>query len=491
MRKINQKSDFDLLLDLQLCVKHDDGTCSKSNVGFPDYDWTAKFYTFNMWNAYIASKRGDVLTNCFDDGGRIHVVFNNHKLGNGMLKCEFSAYIPDAVYPDGHRLTVTKQTIDVELVSDASDCPSIADVEFIMPYIKGEKGDTGEPGKDGRDGINGDKGDKGDKGDPFTYADFTPEQIAELQKPATDAAEKMQIAENGRVSAEKKRVQNETAREDAEKKRADEFAGFEDVLAGKQNKLTTSDDLHISESNMLSLTDMAKKRLFIDMWNEACGKWGGYNKETGYFELNELTDITYEEALNIYSMTANLNINGSFSLNNMNIRTNLPLRISYNGETIFSCGTNFHNEHIEIVNTASPSNDNCGYLNIETHGFKFPKAIKIIGILGICNIVGLPEHVMIMPMCEEVFIRFNRNNYTIPFYMYRCGKLNLASMQFLVSKSLSQQNNLTIVVHPDVYAKLTGDTTNTAAATLAPEQLAQWQQVLTDASNKNIQFITQ
>lgn len=33
------------------------------------------------------------------------------------------------------------------------------------------------------------KGEKGDKGDPFTYDDFTPEQIAELQRPATEAAE--------------------------------------------------------------------------------------------------------------------------------------------------------------------------------------------------------------------------------------------------------------------------------------------------------------
>ena len=31
------------------------------------------------------------------------------------------------------------------------------------------------------------KGDKGDKGDPFTYNDFTPEQIAELQRPALEA----------------------------------------------------------------------------------------------------------------------------------------------------------------------------------------------------------------------------------------------------------------------------------------------------------------
>ena len=32
------------------------------------------------------------------------------------------------------------------------------------------------------------KGDKGDKGEAFTYADFTPEQIEELQQPAIDAA---------------------------------------------------------------------------------------------------------------------------------------------------------------------------------------------------------------------------------------------------------------------------------------------------------------
>jgi hypothetical protein len=33
---------------------------------------------------------------------------------------------------------------------------------------------------------------KGDKGDPFTYQDFTPEEIAELQKPARDAAAEIQ-----------------------------------------------------------------------------------------------------------------------------------------------------------------------------------------------------------------------------------------------------------------------------------------------------------
>ena len=40
----------------------------------------------------------------------------------------------------------------------------------------------------GDTGAKGDRGEKGEKGDPFTYDDFTESQIAELQRPATEAA---------------------------------------------------------------------------------------------------------------------------------------------------------------------------------------------------------------------------------------------------------------------------------------------------------------
>lgn len=84
-------------------------------------------------------------------------------------------------------------------------------------------------------------GEKGDKGDPFTYDDFTPEQIADLQRPATEAAEvanqaaekankaatdiealgvtltaeeaKRESAESGRASAESERAEAEVLRE--------------------------------------------------------------------------------------------------------------------------------------------------------------------------------------------------------------------------------------------------------------------------------------
>ena len=68
--------------------------------------------------------------------------------------------------------------------------------------------------------------------------------------------------------------------------------------------------------------------------------------------------------------------------------------------------------------------------------------------------------------------------------------LSLATMQQIASKTAAEGEPFTITVHPDVYAKLTGDTTNEAAAALTPEELVQWQQVLTDAVAKNISFAT-
>lgn len=47
----------------------------------------------------------------------------------------------------------------------------------------GPKGDKGDPGETGPQGPQGPQGEKGPKGDPFTYADFTEEQIEGLKGP--------------------------------------------------------------------------------------------------------------------------------------------------------------------------------------------------------------------------------------------------------------------------------------------------------------------
>ena len=87
---------------------------------------------------------------------------------------------------------------------------------------KGDKGDAGEMGLQGIQGIQGikgDKGEKGDKGDAFTYADFTPTQIAELQKPATDKIVELNTLESTLVNSENTRISNENNRISAENSR--------------------------------------------------------------------------------------------------------------------------------------------------------------------------------------------------------------------------------------------------------------------------------
>lgn len=52
---------------------------------------------------------------------------------------------------------------------------------YAIPAIHGEKGADGETGPQGPQGPQGEKGEKGDKGDPFTYDDFTAEQLSALK----------------------------------------------------------------------------------------------------------------------------------------------------------------------------------------------------------------------------------------------------------------------------------------------------------------------
>ncbi len=120
MTKVNYKSDFDLILRLNMCAGD-----SCVDVGWPDYDWTAKFYTRSREKSYIASNIGGVLTNCFNDDGKIHVVFNNHGLDAGTLRVEFSAEIPNDMYPDGLKREVIPSPLGIELTRGRGDCSAL------------------------------------------------------------------------------------------------------------------------------------------------------------------------------------------------------------------------------------------------------------------------------------------------------------------------------------------------------------------------------
>jgi len=132
MRKINYKSDFDFILRLR--------TSTGDEIGWPDYDWTARIWTTLKVNAFVASCIGGVCRNCYNDGGKIHIVANSHGLSAGRLNIEFTAELPNEIYPDASLRNVVPEPLDIELIRAAAPCPESMEIEMMLPYIRGERG---------------------------------------------------------------------------------------------------------------------------------------------------------------------------------------------------------------------------------------------------------------------------------------------------------------------------------------------------------------
>lgn len=253
-------------------------------------------------------------------------------------------------------------------------------------------------------------------------------------------------------------------------------ASLQGEVAAKQDALTTSADLSISDNNELSLTDMAKKRLFIDMWNAACGTYGRYNTKTGFFELNGLTDITYQEALLIdaYGIPSG-DLDNKYS-GQQGVRTYYPYKVA-NVPINADCAFNYNNSLVVFngvtIKTTKMAGMFQGCINL--------RSVQIIDVVN-----SSPSNTAFMNCYKLETLKINRLGGDMNVQW--SPLLTLSSFQSIVQNA-TNKSPITITVHPDVYAKLTGDTTNAAAAALTPEELAQWQQVVTDAAEKDISFI--
>lgn len=269
---------------------------------------------------------------------------------------------------------------------------------------------------------------QGPPGPPFTYADFTPEQIEELQKPALDAAE--------------------TANEAAQ-----------------------------NANNAATLAAQAKELLFRDMWNEACGADGKYNEETGFYELNGLTDITYEEALTIYTY-ANENLTLSPNGIGQYGRTNIVHKLSMaSGWHVFNYYFYFYfNKEVEVILWRHSGYEfinslrGCSKLKAIIGSTQFYYSSKLNQINNIAyNILDD------CPSIETIRVYHINNNF---WFAGDSPVLSLESVSYLVENATNTAI-ITVIVHPDVYAKLT-DETNT-----------EWYAVNTAAQAKQISFATE
>ena len=146
------------------------------------------------------------------------------------------------------------------------------------------------------------KGDKGDKGDAFTYDDFTEEQIAGLQKPATDAAavalsaaetanNKATLANSAAANADEKAELANTAAAEANKAaiNANNKAALADTAAGNADeKASLADTAAVNANDKAGLADTAAENA-NDLASHpnivlSNGNWGKWNVETQTYD---------------------------------------------------------------------------------------------------------------------------------------------------------------------------------------------------------------
>lgn len=452
MNRINYKSDFDFILPFPVCRVQDDGTCKPEEIGWPDFDWSARLWASSKSNVFVASRKGSELTNCYEDGGRIHIVCNNHHLGKGVLNVEIHAELPDGIYPDNVRDVFSPHSLGIELVDGPGDCATDIEVEYMLPYIKGPKGDPG---------------DKGDKGDAFTYDDFTEAQIEELQRPATEAAERAdEAADNAQAVA-------------------DEYAATLDSKADRSELSNVYAEETLTPENFPEINrytrEQLKKDLFIDQWNAAWGKYGGYDAEATDdhpFLGNDLR-MTYEEALQVYKAGQLSKSNVSQFYAYSNARTILPPKKLY---TITPLSLTFINSSVEAVRLDG--------FEPSSNAFNSCHNLKRIISIHSPNSSSSGNNAYTYAGCTnlESIEDFQITN-NMSFSLADSPKIDFPTIQRIIDK-YKGSIAIIITVHPTVYVKLTGDTTNDAYNDLTDEEKTQWTALIPLAAEKNITFAT-
>ena len=276
---------------------------------------------------------------------------------------------------------------------------------------------------------------------------------------------------------------------------------------GAQGALRTSADLAL-RNDVLSLTDMAKKRLFIDLWNECAVDFGRYNEETGYFELNGLTDLTWDDAVLIYTISANScypNYNSAGFYYSVfkppyrplkgKFRTNLPCNLGidafYGYQTLRSVSI-YLCEHMEVLNVYAkcpfnrpPYKASSPLVYTREIDFYYGRKLrKVMGNIYISYSQAIPFGYD-LPYLEEVNLYNITKNYK---YFYKAPKLNYTSVKCMI-ENRGGTDSITIWYHANVYNKILGTAADTAYEGTGGTK-EEWMALADLATSKNITLAT-
>lgn len=202
-----------------------------------------------------------------------------------------------------------------------------------------------------------------------------------------------------------------------------------------------------------------------------------YNQNTGFYELNGLTDITEEQMKVIYVQTNHMdhveNMRDVFSA--LNFRTNLGFNVSRR-----ATGHNFNlrdafreNSNLEVLRLGNDTNDGWYLECNEITNFTY-NCSKLKKIIGYIQYVGLSNvNIVSNYLLEE--IRFK--NIKVNLMIKDSPLISLESLQYLITNA-ANASPITVTVHADVYAKI------------QDEGQVDWHALIETAAAKQITFAT-
>lgn len=279
-------------------------------------------------------------------------------------------------------------------------------------------------------------------------------------------AEEGRVTEFNRLKAESETAtSNATEQANYAKQQGDNVAGTVEEIKTAQDELTTS----INDLTTILNTQQGNRALYV-----AAG--AVYNQNTGFYELNGLTDITEEQMRNIYVYTSGAinqnNLNGKFS--NIPIRTNLPFKANsggYFGDA--NIGAMFATNHtIEVVYVGSII-----YPDYISYAFaRCDKLRKILTVIDLNNYRVATPITKMFPGCILLeYVRIQKIKQSISFS--DSPLLSLESLQYLITNA-ANTSSITVTVHADVYAKI------------QDEGQVDWHALIETAAAKQITFAT-
>lgn len=203
----------------------------------------------------------------------------------------------------------------------------------------------------------------------------------------------------------------------------------------------------------------------IDLY-EAAG--AVFNATTGYFKLNGLTDISYEEMKVIYAWKRPKNIcDCTYAISSRELRTNFSLfdlidASRYgNAEGVPSVslvGLATYSELIRVI-SIRPENriDNfANWAQVAGMSWAFTGCVRLKEVVGVINTnrISSASQLAAFEQCyslEDIFL--NKLKYNVNFS--DSSRLSVASILFMINRA--QTTAITITLHPTAYARAIAD----------------------------------